>query len=184
MTRPKSRPTTGRSPLSPTPRSEVRDRAELRSADDEKMAAHRMARNSADFWSPLALILLGRSETSLFCSPSEGRPSMGDYHSIIARAVSHLPSTADEARHAIYEQARTALHERLSNDPQISDTELVNEHYRLEVAIYEVEDDLLLSAMRRFVTEETAFSPPSLIISKIKEFVRSSGAKFVRLGVF
>jgi hypothetical protein len=38
--------------------------------------------------------------------------------------------------------------------------------------------------MRRFVTEETAFSPPSLIISKIKEFVRSSGAKFVRLGVF
>ena len=136
---------------------------------------------SAPAW---ALILLGRSEASLFCSPSEGRPSMGDYHSIIARAVSHLPSTADEARHAIYEQARTALHERLSNDPQISDTELVNEHYRLEVAIYEVEDDLLLSAMRRFVTEETAFSPPSLIISKIKEFVCSSGAKFVRLGVF
>jgi hypothetical protein len=53
---------------------------------------------------------------------------MVDYHSIIARAVSHLPSTADEARYAIYEQARTALHERLGNDPQISDTELVNEH--------------------------------------------------------
>jgi len=51
---------------------------------------------------------------------------MADYRSIIASAVSHLPSTADEARHAIYEQARTALHERLGNDPQISDTELVN----------------------------------------------------------
>ena len=28
--------------------------------------------------------------------------------------------------------------------PRISDAELVNEHYRLEVAIYEVEEDLLL----------------------------------------
>jgi hypothetical protein len=108
---------------------------------------------------------------------------MADYHSIIARPVSHLPSTADEARHAIYEQARTALHERLGNDPQISDTELVNEHYRLEVAIYEVEDELLLSDMRRFVREETALSRRR-VISKIKEFVRSAGDKFVRLGVF
>ena len=67
---------------------------------------------------------------------------------------------------------------RLGNDPQISDTELVNEHYRLEVAIYEVEDELLLSAMRRFVRGETALSPPSLIISKIKEFVRSVRDRF------
>ena len=104
---------------------------------------------------------------------------MADYHSIIARAVSCLPSTADEARHAIYEQARTALHERLGNDLQISDTELVNEHYKLEVAIYEVEEDLLLREMRRFVRDETAFSPPSLM-SKIKEFVCSAGN---RLGV-
>jgi hypothetical protein len=62
----------------------------------------------------------------------------------------------------------------LGNDPQISDAELVNEHHRLEVAIYEVEEDLLLSDMRRFVREETGF------ISKIKEFVpsawRSSGS--------
>ena len=108
---------------------------------------------------------------------------MADYYSVIARAVSHLPSTADEARHAIYEQARTALHKRLGNDPQISDTELVNEHHRLEVAIYEVEEDLLLREMRRFVREDTALFPPSLI-SKIKEFVRSAGDKFVRLGVF
>ena len=104
---------------------------------------------------------------------------MSDYHSIIARAVSHLPNTADEARHAIYEQARTALHQRLGNDPQISDAELVNEHHRLEVAIYTVEEDLLLSDMRRFVRTETALS----FISKVKEFVRSAGDKFVRLGV-
>ena len=105
---------------------------------------------------------------------------MADYHSIIAWAVSHLPSTVDEARHAIYEQARTALHKRLGNDPQISDAELVNEHYRLEVAIYEVEEDLLLKEMRRFVREGTALPPPSLM-SKIKQFVRSAGD---RLGVF
>jgi hypothetical protein len=110
---------------------------------------------------------------------------MADYHSIIASAISRLPSTADEARHAIYEQARTVLHERLDNDPQISDTELVNEHYRLEAAIYEVEEDLLLSDMRRFVKEGTALSPSSLsFISKVKKFVRSAGDKFVRLGVF
>jgi|SRR5690242_18551241 hypothetical protein len=108
---------------------------------------------------------------------------MADYHSIIAWAVSHLPSTADEARYAIYDQARAALHKRLANDPEISDAELVNEHHRLEVAIYEVEEDLLLREMRRFVREETALSPPSLI-SKLKEFVRSAGDKFVRLGVF
>jgi hypothetical protein len=104
---------------------------------------------------------------------------MADYRSIIASAVSHLPSTADEARRAIYEQARIALHERLSNDPQRSDSELVNEHHRLEVAIYEVEEDLLLSDMRRFVREGTALSPPSLrLISRTKEFVRSVGDKF------
>ena len=75
---------------------------------------------------------------------------------------------------------KTALHERLGNDPQISDAELINEHHRLEVAIYEVEEDLLLGDMRRFVKEGTAPSPPSLI-SKIKDFVRSAGD---RLGLF
>jgi hypothetical protein len=104
---------------------------------------------------------------------------MDDYYSIIARAVSHLPSTADEARHAIYEQARTVLHERLGNDPQISDAELVNEHYRLEAAIYEVEEDLLLSDMRRFVMEDAPHGDRNLsVISRAKEFVRSVGSKF------
>jgi hypothetical protein len=98
------------------------------------------------------------------------------YYSVIAGAVSRSPSTTDEARHAIYEQARRALHERLGNDPQISDTELVNEHYALEVAIYRVEEDLLLSVMRRFVTPGAA--PRLSFISRVKEFVRSVGGKF------
>jgi hypothetical protein len=81
--------------------------------------------------------------------------------------------------------AKPWLHERLGNDPQISDDELVNEDYALEVAIYKVEEDLLLSDMRRFVRAETALSPSSLsFISKVKEFVRSAGNKFVRLGLF
>ena len=109
---------------------------------------------------------------------------MADYYSIIACAVSRLPSKADEARHAISEEARKALHERLGNDPQISDAELVNEHHRLEAAIYEVEEDLLLSDMRRFVREGTAPSSPGLsFISGVKQFARSVG-DIVRLGVF
>jgi hypothetical protein len=116
------------------------------------------------------------------CAPNKKDwPSLADYHSFIARAVSRSPGATDEARQAIYDQACTALHERLGNDPQISDTQLVNEHHRLEVAIYEVEAGLLLSEMRRFVKEVTALSPPSLIISKINElFLRSVGDKFVR----
>jgi hypothetical protein len=93
------------------------------------------------------------------------------YYSVIVRAVSRLPPSNDEVRQAVYEQARTALHERLGNDPQISDAQLVDEHYRLEAAIHRVEEDLLLSIMRRFVREKTGF------ISKIKEFVPLAWAK-------
>jgi len=100
---------------------------------------------------------------------------MADYYSVIARAVSRLPTRkADDARHAIYEEARKALQERLGNDLQISDAELVNEHYALEAAIYRVEDELLLSDMRRLVTERAALSSPRLsFISRVKEFVRA-----------
>ena len=108
-----------------------------------------------------------------------------DYHSVIADAVSRLPPNNDEVRHAIYELARTALQQRLGTyDPPLSDDELASEHYMLEATISRVEEDLLLSAMRRFVKEETA-SPSSLsFVSKVKEFVHSIGDKFVRLSVF
>jgi hypothetical protein len=99
---------------------------------------------------------------------------MADYYNTIAFAVSRLPYNVDEARHAIYERARTALHERLGNDPQISDADLVNEHYKLEAAIYQVEEELLLRDMRRFVTGRAALSSPRLsFTSRVKEFVRS-----------
>jgi hypothetical protein len=64
---------------------------------------------------------------------------MGDYYSIIAHAVARLPGKTDEARHAIYERARTALREGLSNyDPALSDTEQA----ALETAISKLEVDL------------------------------------------
>jgi hypothetical protein len=40
---------------------------------------------------------------------------MADYYSVIATAVSRLPSKTDEARCAIYDRARTALQEALRN---------------------------------------------------------------------
>src|SRR6516225_12352551 len=41
------------------------------------------------------------------------RTAMADYYSVIATAVSHLPSQTDEARCAMYDPARTALREAL-----------------------------------------------------------------------
>ena len=105
---------------------------------------------------------------------------MSDYYSVIASAVSRLPSKTDEARHAIYERARTALRETLRNyDPPLSETELANEDAALDAAITKVEVDFLFSDIPRLVREEAAPSPPSLsFISKIKDLVRSIGDKF------
>jgi hypothetical protein len=50
-----------------------------------------------------------------------------DYYSVIARAISGLPSKIDEARHAIYERARTVLQKRF--DPPISETDLAIERF-------------------------------------------------------
>ena len=95
---------------------------------------------------------------------------MADYYSVIARAVSRLPSKTDEARHAIYERARTALQENLRTyDPPLSPADLATEQFALEAAITRVETEL-----RRSAREETTISPPGLsFISRVKEFVRA-----------
>jgi hypothetical protein len=116
---------------------------------------------------------------------------MADYHSIIARAVSRLPSKTDEARRAIYDRARTALRETLCNfDPPLSETELANEEAALDETIGVVEVDFLFSEIRstdiRRGPKEAAPPPPSSalstrslsFISRLKEFVRSIGDKF------
>jgi hypothetical protein len=82
---------------------------------------------------------------------------MADYYSVIARAASRLPSKTDEARHAIYERARTALRETLNNcDPAISHTALANEQAALETAISRLEADLSFGDMRRAPREAIA----------------------------
>ena len=87
---------------------------------------------------------------------------MADYYSLIAGAVSRLPSKTDEARHEIYERARRAFQEILHGpDPPISAYELGNEEARLEAAISRVESEPI----------------SSLISSTVKEFVRSVGKK-------
>ena len=113
---------------------------------------------------------------------------MADYYSLIARAVSRLPSKTDEAiRRAIYERARTALHETLRNhDPPISEAELANAQFALEAAIRRVEQDvaietavgrmeqdLLATDMREIVreVEDVSHAAPSFI-SKVKQFIR------------
>jgi hypothetical protein len=92
---------------------------------------------------------------------------MADYYSVIARAISRLPSKTDEARYAIYERARTVVQESLrTHDPPLSPAELATEHYGLEAAISRVETEL-----RRSAREEATTSPPGLsVISRVKEF--------------
>jgi hypothetical protein len=110
-----------------------------------------------------------------------------DYYSIIAHAVSRLPSKTDEARHGIYERARTALQEKLRTlDPPISEAEQANAQFTLEAAIRRVEQDvgietavrrmeqdLLATDMREIVreVEEVSRAAPTFI-SKVKQFVR------------
>jgi len=70
---------------------------------------------------------------------------MADYYSVIARAVSALPSKTDEDRRAVYERARKALEERLrALDPPLPETELAQQKCDLEAAIIRVELQFLV----------------------------------------
>ena len=72
-----------------------------------------------------------------------------DYYSVIARAISGLPSKTDEARHAIYERARAVHQERLRKlEPPISETDLAVERSALEIAIQRVESESQFSDRR------------------------------------
>jgi hypothetical protein len=62
---------------------------------------------------------------------------MADYYSVIAHAVSRLPSKTGEAKQAIYQRAREALRKALRS--RFSETELAAEQAALEVAISMVE---------------------------------------------
>src|SRR5215831_8869278 len=65
-----------------------------------------------------------------------------DYYSLIARAVSKLPSNTAEDRQALYEQARATLANQLRlHDPPLSGSEIASERFALEAAFLRVEED-------------------------------------------
>ena len=112
---------------------------------------------------------------------------MDDYYSIVARAVSRLPSKTDEARHGIYERARTALQATLrTHDPPISEAELANAQSALEAAIRRVEQDvgietavrrmeqdlLVATDMLEIVREEDVSHAAPSFISMVKQLIR------------
>jgi hypothetical protein len=109
---------------------------------------------------------------------------MADYYSLLARAVSRLPSNTDEARRAIYERARTALRES-SRTLEISEAELANAQAALEAAIRRVEQnaaietavdrmeqDLRATDMREIEREEDVSHAAPRLISRVKQFIR------------
>ena len=98
---------------------------------------------------------------------------MTDYYSVIAHAVSNLPSKTKEARWEVYDRACTVLQEKLlALDPPISEDELANEQFALETAIRRVEENLLLGTMRRFVREDAPRAAPTVtLISTVREFI-------------
>ena len=80
---------------------------------------------------------------------------MDDYYSIVARAVSRLPGKTDEARHGIYERARTALQAtlRLANAQSALEAAIrrVEQDVAIETAVRRMEQDLLATDMREIV---------------------------------
>jgi hypothetical protein len=100
---------------------------------------------------------------------------MTDYYSVIARAVSLLPSKTDEARQAVYERARTALRETLLKfDPPLSETVLANEQAALDAAIriiYSVAQE-----KRRHDRADHVFRDRVLGCGLFRSIIHSSGA--------
>jgi len=90
---------------------------------------------------------------------------MADYYSVMASAVSRMSSKTDEARHAVYERARTAVLESLrTHDPPLSPAELATEQFALEAAIARVETEL-----RRNATEEAMVPTKAEITERLAQ---------------
>lgn len=70
---------------------------------------------------------------------------MADYHSLLAKAVAGLADPAPEARRAIYARAREALNRQLRTlDPPVPDEVVDREAHALEVAIAQLETEIVL----------------------------------------
>jgi hypothetical protein len=68
------------------------------------------------------------------------RPSVNDYHALLARAASILSNDSSEARQQLYDRAKAALQVEVGKfNPPLSDAELSEERRKLDVAIFDFE---------------------------------------------
>jgi hypothetical protein len=68
------------------------------------------------------------------------RPSVDDYHALLARAACVRSKDSAEARKELYARARTALKVEFGKlDPPPSDVELLEEQLKLDFAIHDFE---------------------------------------------
>lgn len=75
---------------------------------------------------------------------------MADYHAILKRAISALPTPNGEARRAVYEKARTALLNQLKSfDPPLAASEITQQRLQLEDAIRKVESEAAKGLLRQ-----------------------------------
>jgi hypothetical protein len=66
--------------------------------------------------------------------------SIGDYHSLLANAVSALEKDTAEAREGLYERARAALKAEFDKlDPPPSEFDVIDERLKLNFAIHDFE---------------------------------------------
>ncbi|MDK9695141.1 MAG: hypothetical protein OEL76_01975 [Siculibacillus sp.] len=86
---------------------------------------------------------------------------MADYHAILKRAITALPSPIGEARRAVYEKARTALVNQLKSfDPPLSASEITQQRLQLEDAIRKVESEAAKGLLRQAHAAATGTTLP------------------------
>ena len=87
---------------------------------------------------------------------------MADYHAILKRAISALPSPTGEARRAVYEKARTALVNQLKSfDPPLTASEITQQRLQLEDAIRKVESEAAKGLLRQPPAAPPAAAAPT-----------------------
>ena len=84
---------------------------------------------------------------------------MNDYYPLIARAVERLDRSTGEARRAVYERARKAIAQLLSNQPALLDADITKERLALEEAIRKVEAEAARKSLQETRAEPRSAAP-------------------------
>ena len=84
---------------------------------------------------------------------------MNDYYPLIARAVERLDRSTGETRRAVYERARKAIAQLLSNQPALLDADITKERLALEEAIRKVEAEATRKSLPETRAEPRSAAP-------------------------